>query len=316
MIVWLILIALAVVGWLVALLTLGGEWAALAWMLGLLAYLAAPLVVGWFTPPLKIGRRYHNLGFRFIGRCLLVCRKHGGYAIIASRFDPDYGKETGVVNGRRGYWEDRYGAMSRLATADFGMVTDNLGMVFDMRMAEIGQRFDAMVGSGEHERVKQYVSETRHIECDGELRQVTVKQGGAEVDAFECTTCDRVVRGDEVSIEYESERQFAKHLNLFKDMVPVDGRRIIHLIPGKADPFSAETGEEYGKFSLELYGRQFSGRQMITFLMFYGAGAGVMWFASDNGGGGGGAPIGNESDGGGILPIMLDAVVQLPGVVG
>lgn len=276
MIVSLILFVLLLLAWLGGLWTILGEWGVLAWLIGLAAYLFIPLAAGRVGGPnVRIGRHLINSGSRFLGRCLLVCHKHGGYSIIASRFDPKYGLETGIVNGRRGHWEDPNNAMSKLATAQFGIVTDKLGVILDLKMGEFAQQFHELVASGEHERVA----------------QVQVGHGKQK--------------------KTQAERQFAKFVQLSKDMVPIDPRSIKYMIPGWADPFHAKTGETYGKNSLELLGQQFSRGQVAAFLISFLFGAGVMYFARRLSGDGAG---GNETQSD-PLPMMLDVVGYLPGVI-
>lgn len=259
------LFVLFVMAWLAVVWVFVGEFGVAFWLLGLLIYMAAPIVVGRVRTSAKLGRHYINSGFRMLGRGLFVAHNNGGFSVIRSRSDPDYKTfETGIVNGRRGYWEDPLNAMSSIGKASVGIVSDKYGAVVDLTLAEIGQRDDAMVAAGEHERYR------------------------------------------------SGERQFAKYVALTKAMSPVDPRAVGNLISGWADPFSVEEGEQYGKNSYELLKQNFSRGQVIAFIITYAAGAGITFLVVKYGGGTDG---GGGSGGGGTLPIMLDAISQVPGLV-
>lgn len=243
-----------------------GPFGVAMFLVGILGYITLPLLLRRTGYTRRLGGFFLDTGFRFIGRFLLVAHQNGGYSIVASRFDPDKGTETAWLNGRRGDWMDHLNSMSKLRNVSFGIVTDHIGIVLDLRIAEIGQRFDELVAADEHRRVQTYRDDTGRT---------------------------------------WTEEQFAKFLEMSEEMVPVDIRKAVHIMPGDADPFSVEVGEKYVTFSKEKYGQTFGKMTYGAWILAFIVGAGIMYFALRLGGNGEGGT--NESSGD-IIPIVIEVM--------
>ncbi len=244
-----------------------GAWGVAAFLVGLVGYIVLPIAYSLYEQSETLGRFYARTGFRYLGRSLLVARQ-AGYSLVRSQYNPEFDTENAVLDGDAEDWKDPKAAMSQLFGNPFGVTTDDIGMLVTPLYAEIGDRAEDLKSSGEWKRV------IRKKTSDGD------------------TT---------------TETQMAKHVDLAREMVPVDIRDVKHFMAGSADPDSADTGEDYGEKSQEGYGEPFSAMQIGSWVLAFVVGAGVTWFVMSYGGDVGGTV--DEVAGNETIPVFIEVML-------
>lgn len=129
-------------------------WAAVAFLSGLVAYLAIPILVGPSLPVEKrqrIARLYISQAMAAAVRALLVARKNGSdLALEATSFDSTHGQEKASLGGDTQRYDDPDDSMSRLAKRPFGIANETDGVIQTPRDIELGEFENKKVEDADH----------------------------------------------------------------------------------------------------------------------------------------------------------------------
>lgn len=162
-------------------------WGLVCFLLGLVGYLAVPILVGPslpLQPRQKMGRLYVGQAMTAAGRALLVARKNGSdLQLEASGFDSTHGQEEVSLGGDTQRYDDPDDSMSRLAKRPFGLANEADGVITTPRDIELGEMEKKKVEDSEHmfidESGERYYQPHTHVPA-GE-RLVKPPTGGAIV---------------------------------------------------------------------------------------------------------------------------------------
>lgn len=149
-------------------------WAIAFFLMGIVIYLAGPLLVSGILPhryrrPLAMA--YFKQAAVVADRPKIVERKHGGHTLIATDFKPEWGDEA-TMGERKSHWTDEPGLMGRLFTRPFGLVPERFSVILDPKTPEIGREDQRLVENGEHKIEAQIGDWNESKECHNNYVQL------------------------------------------------------------------------------------------------------------------------------------------------
>lgn len=223
-------------------------WGIVGFMLGVVAFLAVPILVG---PMLranwrnKMAQPYFGLCMLAMERALLVRRKHSGWSLVSCSYDAEHEAEKATVGGEVVHFEDPFDFMTRLKKRPFGLAWESFPGILDPVAAEVGEMDD------------------RATEQVGDELELEIGNGDGED-----TIPETVVRN---------------HVRLRGKESLVDLVHTLPLMSGGTSPKSPFKMREFVKKSQSGYStRDIMG--VMTWILAYGAGAGMVWFIVSQGG--------------------------------
>ena len=128
-------------------------WCTGFFFLGMVLCVGIPILVGPQLPRevrQKWADTWAKLTMRTFDRAMLIRRKHGGYDLVASKFDSEKRGEKMNVNGNEKIATDPNTQMKLWKKKKFGMLYEKSDIITGPKVAELGKKGDEFVRSGEN----------------------------------------------------------------------------------------------------------------------------------------------------------------------
>jgi len=230
-------------------------WAAVAFMLGLVIYIAVPMLFGPLFPAgirQRLAEIYFSQATATMRRTTLLDRINSGFTLIATGFDAEWGCELTDVGDQEYRIEDPRNRMARLYSRPFGMASERFDVYCSARDAAAGKAHQLQAERGNH----------RHdVAVDGGDQSSPVTVANA-------------------------------HVTIPDGLQTVSLHGIAGILGGQASPTLGEDVYDDIKKSQAAFDSR-SVLEGMTFIVAFAAVFGLMWFAANYGGsaGGGGGGI-------------------------
>ncbi len=158
-------------------------WGIALFLLGLAVYLCVPIFLPAMLPMRYrdyVPQMYYKLSMQSFRRVIGLNRKHAGFDLLPSSYDPEKEGEKVSISGDEGHAEDPHTWMGRLHGRPFGLVHEERNVIVHPMVAEIGRELARRNASGEETRTVEWgdgATETlinRHVTVDDEMKLVNL----------------------------------------------------------------------------------------------------------------------------------------------
>jgi len=228
-------------------------WAAVAFMIGLVIYIAVPMLFGPLFPAgirQRLAEIYFSQATATMRRTTLLDRINSGFTLIATEFDAEWGCELTDVGDQEYRIEDPRNRMTRLYSRPFGMASERFDVYCSARDAAAGKVHQLQAERGDH------VS-TKRVQTDGGQTKMVTEWTNA-------------------------------HVTIPDGLQTVSLHGIAGILGGQASPTLGEDVYDDIKKSQAAFDSR-SVLEGMTFIVAFAAVFGLMWFAANYGGSAGGA---------------------------
>lgn len=117
-------------------------WGTVGFLLGLVIYLAVPILVGPMLPDglqRALSNSYFSQATASMRRTTLLDRINSGHTLVATDFDAEWGDEVATVGGQEYRIEDPKNRMTRMCSRPFGMMSERFCVYVSVRDALAGK---------------------------------------------------------------------------------------------------------------------------------------------------------------------------------
>lgn len=158
-------------------------WFIVGVLFGIVCFIAAGPLLGPALPRSRqkqLGDFYIGIAMEFLGRVILVRRKHGGFDLKPSKWDAKEQSEKTRIGGETRHFEDPDDMILTLKNRNFGMVFEGYNIFVDPMMADVAAHHHEWIAEEQHQRTVDVDGArmrvfTRYMPIPDSVRNIDIK---------------------------------------------------------------------------------------------------------------------------------------------